>query len=90
MTAFAYRSDISAPQMAAYTNTSTGKSPSPEHSRVSDMMTGDGVEMFTCSVLSAGSTLAEGAGTQMSTCSVLNIGTAAANGDATGLFTCSV
>lgn len=52
MTAFAYRSDISAPQMAAYTNTSTGKSPSPEHSRVSDMMTGDGVEMFTCSVLS--------------------------------------
>ncbi|MGC1502928.1 MAG: hypothetical protein WA782_02190 [Sulfitobacter sp.] len=56
----------------------------------SDMMAGDGVEMFTCSVLHAGTSMAEGSQTEMFTCSVLTIGTDTIEGDETGLFTCSV
>lgn len=62
----------------------------PEDGKGGDMMSGEGLEMYTCSVLEAGSSIAEGAGTQMFTCSVLSKGSALSAGDATGLFTCSV
>lgn len=66
MTALARSSAFSTPLTAAETDLSSSVSPSI----ASDMMAGDAVEMFTCSILSSGSKTAEGDQIQSFTCSI--------------------
>lgn len=74
MTALALSSVTSKPSTAAENSIDNGTDNSRFNAGstapAGDMMAGDGVEMFTCSILGSGSSIIDGDQTQMFTCSI--------------------
>ncbi|MFY0645811.1 hypothetical protein [Sulfitobacter geojensis] len=70
MTALALSSVTSKPSTAAENSIDNSRFNAGSTAPAGDMMAGDGVEMFTCSILGSGSSIIDGDQTHMFTCSI--------------------